>query len=284
MVLAVNVPAGCSVLNVLVVVVVLPSVPTAVTVTVYRAPVCSGQTVCQDVWPWSVPAAVTWPAATLTFWILPRVTVTVTPRLVFTFVLPLAGLIVTRAPVLATVFVPPVDPCWPAVPDDDEPEQAVTSRHRAPKTPVIASPACRLPSSGRPVGVRSLSRTLVPPVVPTQPWRHAHGYGLSSMRCAGPPARTSPPPSPAAAEPGTRSRSVASDRETDETGRRLPLLIMPTRRCGWCAWFNATRAAITHIAIATQGTVSPMRSNRVRYDWGTRPSRTKATPRCSVPS
>src|SRR6266550_3778093 len=60
------------------------------------------------------------------------------------------------------VNVPAGDPCWPVdVFDDDEPEQAVTSRHRAPATPVMASPARRLLSRCRPVGVRSLSRTLV---------------------------------------------------------------------------------------------------------------------------
>src|ERR1700719_455394 len=162
MVLAVNVPAGCSVLNVLVAVVVLPSVPTAVTVTVYRVAACSGHTVCHAVWPWSVPAAVTCPAATLTFCILPCVTVTETPRSVFTAALPVFGLMETTAPDLAKVFVAPVDPCWPVdVFDDDEPEQAVTSRHRAPATPVMASPARRLLSRCRPVSVRSLSRTLV---------------------------------------------------------------------------------------------------------------------------
>src|SRR6266566_7289483 len=140
MVLAVNVPAGCLVLNVLVVGVVLPAVPTAVTVTVYLAPACSGHTVCQAVWPCSVPAAVTWPAVTLTFWILPCVTVTETPRPVFTPVLPFAGLMDTAAPLLTTVFVPPADPRWPvAVPGDDEPEQAVASRHIAPTTPVTRS-------------------------------------------------------------------------------------------------------------------------------------------------
>ena len=58
MVLAVKVPAGRSVLNVLVAVVVLPSVPVAVTVTVYLVAACSGHTVCQAVWPCRVPAAV----------------------------------------------------------------------------------------------------------------------------------------------------------------------------------------------------------------------------------
>src|SRR5580704_2603330 len=163
MVLAVNVPAGRRVLNVLVVVVVLPSVPTAVTVTVYWVAACSGHTVCQAVWPWRVPAAEAWPAVTLTVRILPCATVTDTPRPVFTCVLPVAGLMETTAPDLARVFVPPpLDPCWaPGGLDDEEPEQAVTSRHRAPKTPVIASPARRLLSRGRPVSVRSLSRTLV---------------------------------------------------------------------------------------------------------------------------
>src|SRR5215472_9250501 len=96
----------------------------------------------------------------------------------------------TTAPSWVTVFVPPVDPCWPVdVPDDDEPVQAVASRQTAPTTPVTASPARRLLSRCRPVSVRSLSRTLGPPSG-TNPksWGHAHGYGLSSMRCAGPPA------------------------------------------------------------------------------------------------
>src|SRR5215472_13962064 len=117
--MAVNVPAGRWVLNVLVAVVVLPSVPFAVTVTVYLVPACSGHTVCQPVWPCRVPAAVTCPAVTLTFWILPCVTATETPRLVFTFLLPFAGLMDTTAPSWVTVLVPPVDPCWPVdVPDD----------------------------------------------------------------------------------------------------------------------------------------------------------------------
>jgi hypothetical protein len=88
--------------------------------------------------------------------------VTDTPRLVFTFVLPFAGLIATRAPLLATVLVPPDEPAGPvAVPDGEEPEQAVTSRHNAPQTPVIASPAGRLLSRCRPLRVRSLSPTLI---------------------------------------------------------------------------------------------------------------------------
>src|SRR5215831_17897618 len=238
MVLAVNVPAGRAVLNVLVAVVVLPSVP------------------CR------VPAAVACPAVTLTFSILPCATVTETPRLVFTFLLPFAGLIDTWAAEVDTVVVPPFDPCWPvAVPDDEEPEQAVASRHTAPTIPVTASPARRLASRCRPVSVRSLSRTLVLLVVPNpKPRGHAHGYGLSSMRCGGPPAPKSLPLSPGAGERGTRSRSIASDRETDETGWRLPSTIMPTRRCGRCFRFNATRAASTQIAIAAHGTVSPMRS------------------------
>src|ERR1051326_5720110 len=162
MVLAVKVPAGRSVRNVLVVVVVLPSVPVAVTVTVYLAEVCSGHTVCQEVCPWSVPAAVMCPAVTLTVRILPCLTVTVRPRPVFTFLLPFAGLIATVAPLLATVVVPPPVPWLLAgPPDDDEPEQAVASRHIAPTTPVTASPARRRMSRGRPVSVRSLSRTLV---------------------------------------------------------------------------------------------------------------------------
>src|SRR5215470_16578557 len=160
MVLAVNVPAGRAVLNVLVVVVVLLSVPRAVTVTVYRVDACSGHTVCQAVWPCRVPLAWTWPAVTLTFSILPRVTVTETPLLVFTFVLPFAGVIDTTGPVLTTVFVPPFDPCW-LVLVDEEPEQAVTSRAKAPHTPVIASPPRRPLSRRRPVGDRSLSRTMV---------------------------------------------------------------------------------------------------------------------------
>src|SRR6266516_3836255 len=133
------------------------SMPVAVTVTVYLAPACSGHTVCQAVWPWSVPAAVTWPAFTLTFWILPCVTVTETPRPVFTPALPFAGVMDTAAPLLDTVFgPPPADPCWPfAAPGDEEPEQAVTSRHRAPQAPVIASPARRLLSRCRPFDVRS---------------------------------------------------------------------------------------------------------------------------------
>src|SRR5215470_13274563 len=167
MVLAVNVPAGRWVLNVLVVVVVLPSVPFAVTVTVYLVPVCSGHTVCHAVWPCRVPTAVACPAVTLTFSILPCVTVTETPRPLFTFLLPFAGLIDTWAAEVDTVVVPPFDPCWPvAVPDDEEPEQAVASRHTAPTTPVTASPARRLLSRCRPVSVRSLCRTLVLPVVP----------------------------------------------------------------------------------------------------------------------
>src|SRR6516162_8222215 len=161
MVLAVNVPAGRSVLNVLVVVVVLPSVPLAVTVTLYWVDACNGHTVCQAVWPCSVPAVWRWPAVTLTFSILPRVTVTEISRLVFTFVLPFAGVIDTTGPVLATVFVPPVDdPCW-LVLVDEEPEQAVASRARAPHTPVIASPPRRPLSRRRPVADRSLSRTMV---------------------------------------------------------------------------------------------------------------------------
>src|SRR5579859_384487 len=168
MVLAVNDPAGRSVLNVLVVLVVLPFVPVAVTVTLYRVAACNGHTVCHPVWPCSVPAAVAWPSDTVTSRILPCATVTDTPRLVFTFLAPFAGFITTWAASLARVFAPPPDP-WTAVfaPDDKDPEQAVTSRHRAPPTPVIASPARRPLSGGRPVSVRSLSRTLVPPVVPT---------------------------------------------------------------------------------------------------------------------
>src|SRR5499427_674761 len=286
MVLAVNVPAGLWVLNVLVAVVVLPSVPLAVTVTVYLVPVCSGHTVCQLVWPCRVPAAVACPAVTLTFSILPCATVTETPRLVFTFLLPFPGLIDTWAAEVDTVVVPPFDPCWPvAVPDGEEPEQAVASRHTAPTIPVAASPARRLLSRCRPVRVRSLSRTLVLLVVPNpKPRGHAHGYGLSSMRCGGPPAPKSLPLSPGAGERSTRSRSIASDRETDETGLRLPSTIMPTRRCGGRFWFNATRTARTQIAIAAHGTVSPMRSNRVKSEAGTRSSRTRATPRCAVPS
>src|SRR5690242_12894545 len=164
MVLAVNVPAGRWVLNVLVVVAVLPSVPFAVAVTVYLVAACSGHTVCQAVWPCRVPAAVACPAVTLTFSILPCATVTETPRLVFTFLLPFAGLIDTWAAEVDTVVVPPFAPCCPvAVPDDEEPEQAVASRHTAPTIPVTASPARRLLSRCRPVSVRSLSRTLVPP-------------------------------------------------------------------------------------------------------------------------
>src|SRR6516225_5340400 len=117
MVLAVNVPAGRSVLNVLVVVVVLPSVPLAVTVTLYWVDACNGHTVCQAVWPCNVPAVWRWPAVTLTFSILPRVTVTETSRLVRTFVLPFAGVIDTTGPVLATVFVPPFDPWWAGLDD-----------------------------------------------------------------------------------------------------------------------------------------------------------------------
>src|SRR5689334_19537356 len=151
MVLAVNVPAGRWVLNVLVVVAVLPSVPVAVTVTVYLVAACSGHTVCHAVWPCRVPAAVMCPAVTLTFSILPCATATETPRPVFTFLLPFAGLIDTWAAEVDTVFVP-VDPCWPvAVPDDEEPEQAVASRHTAPTIPVTASPARRLLSRCRPV-------------------------------------------------------------------------------------------------------------------------------------
>jgi len=75
---------------------------------------------------------------------LPRVTVTETLWLVFTFVLPFAGVIDTTGPVLATVFVPPFDdPCW-LVLVDEEPEQAVASSARTPNTPVIASPPRRL--------------------------------------------------------------------------------------------------------------------------------------------
>src|SRR5215813_14726457 len=112
MVLAVNVPAGRAVLNVLVVVVVLLSVPRAVTVTVYRVDACSGHTVCQAVWPCRVPSAWACPAVTVTLSILPRVTVTETPRAVFTFLLPSAGVTETTGPLLATVFVPPFDdPC-----------------------------------------------------------------------------------------------------------------------------------------------------------------------------
>src|SRR6516225_9232016 len=162
MVLAVNVPAGCPVLHVLVAVVGFPSLPVAVTVTVYWVPACSGHTVCQAVWPCRVPAAVVCPAVTVTFWILPCVTVTETPRPVFTWALPFAGVIATTAPSWVTVLVPPVDPCRPvAVPDDDEPEQAVASRHIAPTTPITASPARRLLNRCRSVSVRSLSRTLV---------------------------------------------------------------------------------------------------------------------------
>src|SRR5689334_20627088 len=266
MVLAVNVPAGRWVRNVLVLVVVLPSVPFAVTVTVYLVAACSGHTVCQAVWPCRVPTAVACPAVTLTFMILPCVTATATPRPVFTFLLPSAGVIDTWAAGVDTVVVPPFDPCWPvAVPDDEEPEQAVVSRHIAPTTPVTASQARRLLSRCRPVSVRSLSRTLVLLVVPNLKPR-GHGYGLSSMRCGGPPAPKSRPPSPGAGERDTRSRSIASDRETDETGWRLPSTIMPTRRFRRCFWFNATRTARTQIAIAAHGTVSPIRSKRVKYD------------------
>src|SRR5690348_8707925 len=187
MVLAVNVPAGRAVLNVLVVVVVLLSVPRAVTVTLYRVDACSGHTVCQDVWPCRVPPAWRWPAVTLTFSILPRVTVTETPWLVFTFVLPFAGVIDTTGPVLATVFVPPFDdPCW-LVLVDEEPEQAVASRARAPHTPAIASPPRRLLSRCRPVGGRSLSRTMVLLWCQSVINGCRRDYGFSSMRCTGPP-------------------------------------------------------------------------------------------------
>src|SRR5262249_36243108 len=167
-----------------------------------------------------------------------------------------AGLSDRWAAVGGRVVLPPFDPCWPvAVPDDEGPEQAVASRHTTPTTPVTASPARRLLSRCRPVSVRSLSRTLVLLVVPN-PKPRGHGYGLSSMLCRGPPAPKSLPLSPGAGERDTRSRSIASDRETDETGLRLPSTIMPTRRCGGRFWFNATRIARTQIAIAAHGTVS----------------------------
>src|SRR5215467_4334539 len=67
-----------------------------------------------------------------------------------------------------------------------------------------------------------------------------------------------------AGEPGIRSRWMASDMETDETGRWLPFTIMPTKRCGPGRRFNAMRAARTHIVIAAHGTVSPIWSNKVK--------------------
>src|SRR5262249_41183455 len=130
MVLAVDVPAAGWVLNVLVALLGVPAVPRAVTVTVYLVAGCSGHTVCQAVWPWRVPPAWARPAVTLTFMILPCATVTETPRVVFTFLLPSAGVMDTWAPLLATVFMPFDDPCR-VVLGDEEPEHAAASRHRA---------------------------------------------------------------------------------------------------------------------------------------------------------
>ena len=137
-----------------------------------------------------------------------------------------------RGPVLATVFVPPFDdPCWPVF-VDEEPEQAVTSRHRAPHAPVIASPARRLLSRCRPVSDRSLSRTLV------LLWYQSVVTGAAATTASPPCGALArqrgchEPSCPVTGAPGIRSRSTASDVETDETGRRLPFTIMPTRRCG----------------------------------------------------